>query len=529
VRRSTTRVATSSAGDWNCAVPDAVPASGEQPQALLARASALAREGRRAEAIVLFADALQRDPAAAESWYEFGYLLKAEGRYEEALQAYSEALARGVSRPEEVHLNRAVIYSDNLRRDADAEHELAAALALAPAYVPALLNRGNLHEERGEREQALVCYDRILSGVGADDGRNLELVGEALARSTRLRPPTGVDDPLFRRIEAAAAAAARHSQIRANLLFAMGEAYDRLAAYDQAFDAYTRGNRCLLRQSGRLYERAHAARLTDALIAAFDTPVSAGGDAPPGQAAPLFICGMFRSGSTLVEQVLASHPEVTAGGELDFLMRLAASRFAPFPASMARPDAARDAALADEYRAHLAQLFPDGIAGRYITDKRPDNFQLIGLIKRMFPAAKIVHSVRHPLDTGLSVYLQHINLQVAPYASDLGDIGHYYGEYRRLMAHWKALYGDSIFDFDYDAFVASPRTELERLLAFLGLDFDERCLAFHQLGNTVKTASYWQIRRPLYGNASGRWRNYATHLRPLAQALRESGVDTCEG
>jgi tetratricopeptide (TPR) repeat protein len=514
------------AGGWNCGVPDAVPAAAlnDEARALLARASALQREGRRPEAITVFRELLALQRADPELWYEFGYLLKAEGCYEEALQAYGEALAHQVSRPEEVHLNRAVIYSDHLRRDDDAANELAAALALAPGYVPALLNRGNLHEERGEREQALACYDRILAGAGASDGRNLELAGEALARSTRLRPPRDVDDPLFRRLEDAAAGAARHGQIRANLLFAMGEAYDRVAAYGPAFDAYTRGNRCLLRQSGRLYDRTRATRLTDALIAAFDTASAVGGDDTPQQAAPLFVCGMFRSGSTLVEQVLASHPEVTAGGELDFLMRLAAGRFAPFPASMSTPDAARDAALADEYRAHLAHLFPDGIAGRYITDKRPDNFLLIGLIKRLFPAAKIVHSVRHPLDTGLSVYLQHINLQVAEYASDLGDIGHHYGEYRRLMAHWKTLYADSIIDFDYDAFVRQPRDELARLLAFLGLDWDERCLDFHQLGNTVKTASYWQIRRPLYGSASGRWRNYAAQLRPMLQAMREAGV-----
>jgi tetratricopeptide (TPR) repeat protein len=509
-------------------VPDAVPPAGpgNQAQALLARAAALQREGRQPEAIAAFREALALQPAAPEVWYEFGYLLKAEGHYEEALHAYGEALAHQVTRPEEVHLNRAVIYSDHLRRDDEAERELAAALEIAPGYVPALLNRGNLHEERGEREQALACYDRILGGAGAADGRNLELAGEALARSTRLRPPRDVDDPLFRRLDDAAAGALRHGQIRANLLFAMGEAYDRIAAYAPAFDAYTRGNRCLLRQSGRLYDRARAARLTDALIAAFGTASVAGDDdVKSGQAAPLFVCGMFRSGSTLAEQVLAAHPEVTAGGELDFLMRLAASRYAPFPASMSTPDAARDAALADEYRAHLAQLFPDGVTGRYITDKRPDNFQLVGLIKRMFPAARIIHSVRHPLDTGLSVYLQHINLQVATYASDLGDIGHYYGEYRRLMAHWKTLYPDSIFDFDYDAFVRAPRDELARLLGFLDLDWDDRCLDFHRLGNTVKTASYWQIRRPLYGSSSGRWRNYAAQLQPMLQAMREAGVE----
>jgi tetratricopeptide (TPR) repeat protein len=495
------------------------------PDALMRQAEALHREGRRAEAIAIFQQVLAGQPESAEGWYELGYLLKAEGRYEEALDAYAQALARGVSRPEEVHLNRAVIFSDHLRRDDDAAQELAAALTLSPDYVPALLNRGNLHEECGQREQALACYDRIRAVAETTEARYQDLCLEAVARSARLRPPASADDQVLGQLRDASLAAARHGHVvRANLLFALGEACDRVGAFDQAFDAYTKGNRCLLRQSGRCYDRAWMERLTDAMIAAFASASPPRPAPRAGSAAPLFICGMFRSGSTLVEQVLAAHPEVTPGGELDFLMRLAASRFAPFPASMASPDASRDAALADEYCAHLARLFPDGISGRYITDKRPDNFQLIGLIKRMFPEARIIHSVRNPLDNGLSVYLQHINLRVAGYASDLADIGHFYGQYRRLMAHWKSLHGDSIHDFDYDAFVRDPQPQLDALFAFLGLDPDPGCLQFHRLGNTVKTASYWQVRQPLHGNASGRWRNYAAHLGPLQAALRDAGV-----
>ena len=331
---------------------------------------------------------------------------------------------------------------------------------------------------------------------------------------------------MIRRLQDAIAEPTGHV-VRANLLFALGQALERLQQFDPAFDAFAKANRWLRRQSGGAYQRATTSRLVDALIGTFDSAATDHAEAPaaPG-ATPLFICGMFRSGSTLVEQVLAAHPQVTAGGEVDWLRQLATGRLAPFPGSMATPDTARDAALADEYRANLAKLFPDGAAKAYITDKRPDNFLLIGLIKRLFPAAKIVHSCRNPLDTGLSVFQQHLELRVAGYASDLGDIGHYYGEYRRLMAHWHSLYPGSIFDFDYDAFVREPRPALERLLDFLGLEWDDRCLQFHQLGNTVKTASYWQVRQPLSARASGRWRNYATQIAPLRQALQDAGVDT---
>lgn len=499
----------------------------EQATALMQQAAALHSQGRPLEAIEMFRQVLAVLPEASEGWYELGYLLKAESQYEEALEAYGEALARGVSRPEEVHLNRAVIYSDHLRRDEDADRELRAALALAPDYTPALLNLGNLLEERGERQDALACYDRVLAGAGRPDHPDPDLCLEALARTAKLRQPTHVDDPLLSQLREAAAAPSS-KMVRANLLFALGQAYDRLGEFDLAFDAYAKGNRWLLRQSGRTYDRAQSSRLTDAVIESFKpanvqylqphgTPVAAGPE-------PLFICGMFRSGSTLVEQVLAAHPQVTAGGELDWLRRLATGPLAPFPASMATLDPVRDNTLADEYRAHLARLFPDGSDSTYITDKRPDNFVLIGLIKRLFPAARIIHTTRNPLDNGLSVFMQHLHLQVAGYAADLGDIGHYYGEYRRLMAHWKALYGDRIFEFDYDAFVREPRASLEGLFAFLGLPWDDRCLEFHRLGNTVKTASYWQVRQPLHPNASGRWRNYGAHLAPLQRALREAGV-----
>ncbi|GAB2496629.1 sulfotransferase family protein [Arenimonas alkanexedens] len=491
---------------------------------LLAQAAALHRQGRRAEAIDLFKQVLAEKPDAAEGWYELGYLLRAEGRYAEAFEAYGEALARGVRRPAEVHLNRAALLSDFLRRDDEAEAELRAALAAAPDYLPAQLNLGNLHEERGEREQALACYQQILSGPPGADKASQELRYEALARTVNLHTASGTDDPLLAQANEAAGKVVGNLTVRANLLFALGRAYERLAAHDLAFDAYARGNRSLVRQSGRSYDRAHQVALTDALIAAFPAAAAKPATTAPGPA-PLFVLGMFRSGSTLVEQVLAAHPQVTPGGELEFLPRLAAQRLAPFPASVAGVDDARWQAFADEYRAELAQRFPQGQASRYLTDKRPDNFQLAGLIKRLFPDAKIIHTLRDPMDTGLSVFTQHLNLRVAGYSADLGDIGHHYGQYRRLMAHWKSLYGDDILDFDYDAFVREPRPALEKLLAFLGLDWDDGCLQFHTLSNTVKTASYWQVRQPLNTKASGRWRPFGEHLAPLRTALREAGVD----
>lgn len=496
------------------------------PEALMREAAALHAAGRRGEAIALFRQVLDGHPGLAEGWYELGYLLKAEGRHQDALDAYAQALARGIRRGEEVHLNRAIIFSDFLRRDDEAERELEAALALNARYLPALLNLGNLNEERGRREQAMALYTRAIAVDPASDPNYADLRHEAMARLAILDPPESGDSPRLAQLEQAVARTAQGSHhVRANLLFSLGRSHERLGDFDRAFEAFSRANRTLVRQNGRSYDRAFAERQVDALVQAFTAANQGQRQAPARDgASPLFVCGLFRSGSTLIEQVLGAHPEVTAGGELEHLLRLVMGPLAPYPASMARLDPARDEALAAGYLEHLALLYPDGMRGRYITDKRPDNFQLIGLIKRMFPDAKFIHTVRHPLDTGLSVFTQHLNLRVAGYSADLGDIGHYFGQYRRLMAHWKSLYGDDILDFDYDQFVRDPRPALERLLGFLGLPWDEDCLQFHARESTVKTASYWQVRQPLNTKASGRWRHYGAHLDPLRAALLNAGV-----
>jgi len=226
---------------------------------------------------------------------------------------------------------------------------------------------------------------------------------------------------------------------------------------------------------------------------------------------------MFRSGSTLAEQLLAASPQVARGGELDFLPQLVQSELAPFPASMAAVSDAALARLAAQYLASIARLFP---GAAHVTDKRPDNFLLVGLIKSLFPDARIVHTTRDPLDTCLSIFFLHLDQRMS-YALDLMDIGHYFRQYRRLMAHWKSLYGEDVLDFNYDALVREPRPAAQRLVAFCGLDWDEACLDLAHGAGAVKTASVWQVREGLYQRSSGRSRHYARELAPLAAELAE--------
>jgi hypothetical protein len=299
--------------------------------------------------------------------------------------------------------------------------------------------------------------------------------------------------------------------------FALGAALEKAGAYDQAFAAIVDANRHSRESAGlgdAPYDRGQHEQLVDALIATFDGKRRGAGAVMPA-VRPVFVCGMFRSGSTLIEQVLAGHPRVKAGGEVDYLPMAVRTELAPYPASMARVSAPTLERLAAGYLRNLAALYP---GAEFVTDKRPDNFLHIGLIKTLFPDARIVHTVRNALDNCLSIYFLHLDHGM-PYALDLMDIGHYYRQYTRLMAHWKSLYGDDILDVDYDAFVQHPRPTVERLLAFCGLDWADGCLSFHERANAVKTASVWQVRQPLYRHASGRARHYARQLQPLADYL----------
>ena len=493
----------------------------DDPRALLQQAALHDRNGRLPEAIAAYERLLRQWPALPDSWYNLALLQRRAGHFEAALASYQQALDRGVTQPEEVHLNRSAIYADGLRRSADAERELKAALQLNPQYIPALLNLANLQEDQGRRDNALALYERLLALDPA--------CHEALARYASLHGASGPGDPIVTRLRTALRHPATPVADRASLGFALGKLLDGCRAYDEAFAAYRAANTdskaSMATERHLPYDRAAQMRQVNDLIRVFSARSAKAVTA--AEPAPLFICGMFRSGSTLAEQVLAGHSRVRAGGEINFIPQLVQTRLAPYPGSLLQLPPQELAAIADHYR-HTLALLAQGAA--HVTDKRPDNFLHIGLIKTLFPNARIVHTTRNPLDNALSVYFLHLDQRMA-YALDLADIGHYYGEYRRLMAHWKSMYGADILDFDYDTFVQEPRPAVEGLLEFCGLDWEEACLSFDRVNNAVRTASVWQVRQPVYRHASGRWQHYEQHLGPLRAALGASlrGADSSPG
>jgi tetratricopeptide (TPR) repeat protein len=500
-------------------VVEVMAAAGSIAPEVLA-AARLAAEGKLDEAAAAYQELLARDPDQPDCWYELGFLRRRLRRFAAALDAYDEALRRGVVRPEEVHLNRGVIFADCLHQPAAAEQELSRALALNPGYLPALQNLANLHEDLGRRQQALEAYERILA-----------LEPRAFAALARYAHIAAVSDgdPLIGRLRTALAERDVSAADRASLGFALAYRLDAGADYPAAFAAAEAANQASRESGGRAarYDRVAHERFIDALIAAFPSPGAAA--ALPGRAnapgsctagaevKPIFICGMFRSGSTLTERLLAGHPEVRAGGELDLLPHLVRSALAPFPARMAAQSEATLGSLAARYLQELQQLFP---GARCVTDKRPDNFLLIGLIKTLFPEARIVHTRRDALDTCLSIFFLNLDPRLS-WALDLLDIGHYFGQYQRLMTHWRSLYGKDILDFSYESLIDAPAAATHRLLDYCGLEWDERCLEPSRSAGPVKTASVWQVREPLHSRGRGRARRYATQLEGLARDLAD--------
>jgi tetratricopeptide (TPR) repeat protein len=472
---------------------------------MMGKAVLLQRQNQVAEAMIAYEAILGRWPKTADAWYNLGVLQRQTHRFNEALNSYQRALASGISRPEEVHLNRSVIFSDFLRDHASAAAELQQALTLNGGYLPAMLNLANLFEDLGKRAEASSLYARIL----AIEPR----ANEALARFANLQTAADVDTALIDRLKSALAGPGAD---KASLGFALGRLLDAKGQYDEAFSVYSAANQASLAVAGPTvvpYDRARQAQFVDWLIRSGTPPVQAHISHAPPQ--PIFIVGMFRSGSTLTEQLLASLPGVAAGGEINFLPQVVNTELTPLFESISAMSVERLDGIAARYRAEFMRI---SAVASFVSDKRLDNFLYIGLIKSLFPQAKIVHTTRDPLDNCLSIFFLHLEQQLS-YALKLDDIGHFYREYRRLMAHWKAQYAGDIIEFSYDALVKDPQQQFKALCDFLELPCPEEVPKVSTRSTAIRTASVWQVREPLYDTSSGRSSHYASHVAGLRQEL----------
>ncbi len=505
---------------------------------------ALSMLGLRDEAITQFRKALELQKGFAPAHVSLGNAYRAAGRPAEAMAEYKKALDLD-PRQFEAHLGMGHLNS-GLGGLAVAERHFRETIRLFPRCVEGLLGLANIARYKGDFDTALRHIDEAARYVTEDDPPLLAIKADMLQRAgeharaweiiqdlerreqmtstaisvyLRLGYRFGKSEEALASLEECVAQPAMGDMDRKTLFFEAGDLLDKLGRYDEAFEYYRRANSVVDLRCNRARQRA----LTDALIETFSVDgLKAMARAETGSDRPVFILGMPRSGTSLVEQILASHPEVYGAGELGELqamsLNLGTGKLSDPGAYLEHLPGLSAARLTELASSYLDALDSRNAEARLVTDKMPHNFLRIGLILLLFPHARIIHCRRNPLDTCLSIYFQDF-VWSHDYACDLSDLGFHYGEYHRLMQHWERVVDIPMMTVQYEDMIADQEAASRRLLAFCGLEWDERVLAFHDSDRKVATASYDQVRQPIYQTSRERWRNYEHHLGPLIEAL----------
>lgn len=497
------------------------------------------------EAVVHARSAVEINPNAADTWHTLGELLHSQADFESALAAFQRALQLNPSA--ETWCALGALMEELNRRDA-ARDSYSRAIELQPQLLRAHIRLGVVLGGQGDIAAARDRLETALSIKSDHPVANAELAN-VLALQGFYQEAWQHLEPLLKgrdtRVEVALAYASISGRIghqdqalalleqlnasgkvpashQEGLLFAMARLYEQATRYEQAFQHYQRAQtlRPLPDDLKRHLEEMAAIRAMFSEERLAELP-----RAEHGSQRPVFIVGMPRSGSSLVEQILASHPQVYGGGELTTLWKIvqtlpaSVGATAPYPACV--PDLASENLdqLSKTYLDQLQTLSPNALR---VTDKLPHNFLHLGLINLLFPQARIVHCVREPLDTCLSIYFHRFNSSHL-YARNLRSLGRYYRAYEHLIAHWNQVLSLPILTLRYEDLVEDVEGMSRRLVDFCGLDWDEACLHFHANERVVNTPSHQQVRRPIYRDAMQRWRNYEPWIGPLRQGLGLAG------
>jgi len=453
-------------------------------------AAVLGRLGRFGELTELYARLVANRPDDGLAHYNLACCLRRDGHLERALEMHERGVALGLANAEEAWTNIGVLLGE-LDRHADARAAFEKALVLNPRWLPALYNVALWHEEHGDTQTAVATFERLLA---LDPEYHTALVRLAHAKHIERR-----DDPILERLARLVARPDLPRGIRENVHFALGKALDDCGSFDEAWTSIATAN-ALARVRMKPYDR----RAAEAQIGRIRTAFPSASAVPAVADTPLvFLCGMYRSGTTLLEQMLAAHPRFVAGGEISYF-RSRTERLLVAP-----PDELTE--IGRGYLAYLAKRFH---GERIVVDKQPDNVLLIGLLAQLFPEARFLTTARAPRDVALSIYFQQLD-ESLPWATDIGDIVHQIAERDRLIEHWRTHLSDRLLRVDYAALVDDAPRVLQRVCEFLGIEWREEMLSFHRTDNRVRTASVWQVRQPLYRASLDRSRHYASQLDSL--------------
>jgi tetratricopeptide (TPR) repeat protein len=468
-----------------------------------ALAAALERLGREREIIDVYTRLSAVRPDLAAAHFNRAVYLRRFGRLDEAAVAYRVAIDLGIEGKADAWSNLGVVLGELERHD-ESRDAFARAIAADAQWTPALYNLGLLHEEFGEREAALEQFERVLA-IDPDHH-------DAFARLVRASIARRDDDAIAERVRLRLQRTDLSPAARETLSFALGDALDAHGRHDEAFAAYATAN-AIARGRAQPYDRVAEERDLAALAVRFGPPWPVA--AQSVSTAPLvFVCGMWRSGTTLLERMLGGHPALTSGGEISYFSPSAVN------GSIRLAGAAADASaplrsLGQGYVAMLEQRFP----GCRVIDKRPDTWRYLGLLHGLFPEAKFIVMQRDPLDTCLSIFFQQLDAIQLPFTTDLGDIAHHLCGCRALVRHWRTLFPDQILEVQYEELVNRPEQTLEIVCGFLGLAWNQRMLEFPDQRSRVRTASVWQVREPVHSRSVGRWHHYREHLRAIVGTL----------
>ena len=473
-----------------------------KPRHLLARNNlgvSLCRLGRYGEAEEQFREAAGIQPKYPDAQFNLGTLLRDTGRLAESEMPLRRAVKLNPAHPES-HVSLGLTLLALGRLD-DARECFEKALKIAPRQSSALCGLGQLATLEGQFDAAAAHF----KGALVFDTQ----MPAAWAGLARVRKMTPADSDWLRSAERIASSGLPPVQ-EADLRFAIGKYCDDVGNFEKAFRSYERANQ-LRKAMAQGYDRGRWTRYVDDMIRAYPRGAPSGtGSGASDSTLPVFVTGMMRSGTSLVEQIIASHPEARGAGELSFWTD--AMRKHDDVVRRRGLDQPLRNKLAERYLHTLKSAFPD--AAR-IVDKTTFNSDYLGPIHSVFPNARIIYVQRDPVDTCLSCYFQPFSADHS-FTLDLADLAHYYREHRRLVDHWRAvLPAGTLLEVHYADLVQDKEKWSRRILDFIGLEWDERCAEFHTASRPVLTSSFWQVRQKMYNSSLGRWRHYEKFIGPL--------------
>ncbi len=471
------------------------------------------QQGNLSAAVIAFRQAVRIMPNDASvhnslgvAWLKQGQLLEAEKSLREAILVDADY--------HEAYGNLAIALKEQSRLE-DAEAILKHSLHMSPQNASNCYNLANILSIQGKIQEAQAAYCKTLS-IKPD-------YTEAFRCLSRLKKYACLDDET-KKFTALYQNPDLLKDKKMHLGFALGKIHEDIGQYDAAF-AYLSEANTLFRSSYN-YTLKEDRAFFELLMSIFDQHyMRQYADSGNSDATPIFIVGMPRSGTSLVEQILASHAQVYGAGELEYLKQIvwqscegdAASGF-NFLENIKKLNAHELKKMGDAY---ISKMRSHSANSRFISDKMPHNFFYLGVIKTILPQAKIIHCQRDPLDNCFSIYKNYFSSSQR-YAYDLSELGEYYACYQTLMDHWhQVLPENSIYDVQYEKIVENPQEQIKDLLQHCELAWDEKCLSFHNTERAVKTASIAQVRQPMHQQSVKLWKHYEQHLHPLLESLNK--------